>query len=195
MRIKKSLCASQKAGGQTVNTGGSLGSSIMVTAISHSPASDAHSIAEYLICFGRDHGDPLTNLKLQKLLYYAQGLFLAKHHRILYREPLQAWVRGPVVYEVWRTYNHHKWQPILAPVREPILHADVSESIQTLIHDYWDYSAYQLERMTHAESPWLNAREGSASDTPSSAQISVSDIYEFFSALGYGREAKAQKPI
>ncbi len=163
-----------------------------MAAINRRPASSAKSVGGYLVWFGQRHGDPLTNLKLQKLLYYAQGIFLVEHNRLLFEEPLQAWVRGPVVYEVWKAYNHHKWEPISDPIDKPRLSDEVLSSLNTLIERYWEFSAYKLERMTHEESPWLNARKGVSSDTPSSATIKIADIYEHFVALRNGREKTAQ---
>ena len=96
----------------------------MPVTIRHQPIVDATSIGDYLVCFGRDVGDPLTNLKLQKLLYYAQGWFLAKNRRTLFGEPLRAWVRGPVVYEVWAKFRNYRWKPISGKLVKPALPGD-----------------------------------------------------------------------
>lgn len=51
-----------------------------------------------------DAGDVLSNLKLQKLVYYAQGFALALLERPLFSEPLVAWQMGPVCPPLFRTY-------------------------------------------------------------------------------------------
>jgi len=150
-----------------------------------SGATNASVIADYLIWFGQRHGDPLTNLKLQKLLYYAQGMYLAKNHRPLFRDPLQAWIRGPVVYKIWQKYNSYKWQPITKSVEQPKVSHFVLGAVQDVVDNYWHCSAFLLEQMTHSESPWINARGGAPADTPSSSEISLGDMYEFFSAELY----------
>ena len=50
-------------------------------------------------------GDLLTNLKLQKMLYYEQGFHLAYFNEPLFEEPIEAWQYGPVVPVV---YNYYK---------------------------------------------------------------------------------------
>ena len=46
----------------------------MMPHIDMKPVTTAHAVANYLVHFGQTHGDTITNLKLQKLLYYAQGI-------------------------------------------------------------------------------------------------------------------------
>jgi uncharacterized phage-associated protein len=144
----------------------------MPASLGRRSATAALSVGDYLVCFGRDVGDPLTNLKLQKLLYYAQGWFLAKHNRPLFSESIQAWVRGPVVYPVWFKFREHRWEPIAsARILKPTLSAPVEGHLAEVIEDYWDYSAYTLENMTHQEAPWLKARRGTEKDTRSSTTL------------------------
>lgn len=52
-----------------------------------------------------DAGDTMSNLKLQKLLYYAQGVTLALTEKPLFSDPLEAWLQGPVVPSVFRKYK------------------------------------------------------------------------------------------
>ena len=157
--------------------------------VKHSPVVDAIDVGDYLVCFGRDVGDPLTNLKLQKLLYYAQGWFIAQNKRVLFGQTLRAWVRGPVVYEVWNKYRSYRWRPIAGNIRKPRLPPESEAHLAFVINQYWNYSAYQLEKMTHEESPWINARRGISKDTPSSAPISIMDMHDHFSKLAHGRKA------
>lgn len=51
--------------------------------------------------------DDITNLKLQKLLYYAQGYSLALLGRP-FDDPICAWDHGPAVETAWRSYNQHR---------------------------------------------------------------------------------------
>jgi uncharacterized phage-associated protein len=47
----------------------------------------------------------MTNMKLQKLLYYAQGQYLAEHEEPLFDEDIEAWSHGPVVPSVYRAFK------------------------------------------------------------------------------------------
>jgi uncharacterized phage-associated protein len=55
------------------------------------------SIARTMIVLAQGMGFSLTALSLQKLIYFAHGLMLAKHGRPLVRETFQAWKYGPVL--------------------------------------------------------------------------------------------------
>jgi uncharacterized phage-associated protein len=149
----------------------------------------AQKAAEYLIWLSQEHGDPLTNLKLQKLLYYAQGWFLALHGKRLFRDPLQAWLRGPVVYGVWKDYSDYRWNPITRRAQMPNLSRLAAEHLDEIMQEYGDFSAYTLERMTHREPPWLRAREGYSDEEPSNEVISVEDMMAYFSKLADGARA------
>lgn len=56
-----------------------------------------NSVSDYLLVENRERGENLTNLKLQKLLYYAQAWHLALRNAPLFDEDFQAWVHGPVL--------------------------------------------------------------------------------------------------
>lgn len=148
--------------------------------------STAEKIGDYLVAFSQQHGDPISNLKLQKLLYYAEGWYLAIYDRSLFSEPLQAWIRGPVVYSVWRRFNAYKWKPITKKVPTPRVSAQVEAHIEELMSVYGDFAAFTLERMTHDEPPWINARNGIDAAMPSNAVISRSDMKSYFKNLASG---------
>ena len=59
-----------------------------------------------------EHGDTISNLKLQKLLYYVQGFHLASFGRALFEEDMIAWTYGPVVPEVYDAYKKYRHRDI-----------------------------------------------------------------------------------
>jgi uncharacterized phage-associated protein len=146
-------------------------------------ATSAQNVAHYLVSVSQRYGDPITNLKLQKLLYYAQGWYLVLYGRRLFREQIQAWLRGPVVYEVWKEFSGYQWRPIRRRVSEPPLSGSSRDFLDSVYSAYQGYSAYHLEKMTHSESPWLIARRGLGNKEPSNAVIAVKDIEAHFSKL------------
>lgn len=147
------------------------------------PATTARKVADYLVWFSQEHGDPITNLKLQKLLYYAQGWYLALYRRPLFREPIQAWIRGPVVYDVWKAYSDYTYKPISRRVERPALSAQVTGHLREIMEVYGEFSAFALERMTHEEPPWINARDGLEAHARSTRPISREDMQSYFSQL------------
>ena len=141
---------------------------------------NANEVADYLLHFSSGCGDSLTNLKLQKLLYYAQGWHLALIDEPLFDEPIQAWVHGPAVRAVYNRFKGYGNNSIPCPSVEPALPDEVKAHLKDVLNAYGHLSAWQLERLTHEEEPWVNARAGLPDDQPSQAEISVDDMKRFF---------------
>ncbi len=64
----------------------------------------AKDIAELVINWYNDRNLPITNLRLQKLLYFLQGEFLKERNARLIREDFYAWQLGPVIPSVYSEY-------------------------------------------------------------------------------------------
>lgn len=68
-------------------------------------------ISRYIINKSIEMGNPINNLKLQKLLYYTQAEFLVRKGEPAFKEEIVAWKYGPVVveaYEEFKTYSSGK---------------------------------------------------------------------------------------
>ncbi|KYC64499.1 MULTISPECIES: Panacea domain-containing protein [Heyndrickxia] len=146
-------------------------------------------IANYFIALSNETGNLITNLKLQKLMYYVQSWHLA-----IYKEPwfdgqFQAWVHGPVLPELYKEYRDFKWHPI---VRDDLdfnyiknfeakIGEDKTEFLKEICDEYFGMEAYELERLTHSESPWQLARRGIPEDEPSQNYILNEWMQEFYS--------------
>ncbi|HXA50670.1 MAG TPA: type II toxin-antitoxin system antitoxin SocA domain-containing protein [Candidatus Acidoferrum sp.] len=143
----------------------------------------ASTISDYLIAFSHEHGDPLSNLKLQKLLYYAQAWHLAIFDQPLFGEPIEAWVHGPVVVAEYHRFKGWAWQPIQDDPKLPKLDEAVEQHLNEVMEVYGGMTAYQLEQLTHSEAPWVTARNGIPEDEPSNAVISNELMKEFYRAL------------
>jgi uncharacterized phage-associated protein len=141
--------------------------------------SNAEYVAECLISFSHTKQNPISNLKLQKLLYYAQAWHLALFKQPLFEEEIEAWVHGPVVPQIFRRYRDCKWNPITNGGAIP------SPSLSTHLDEVWrvygNLSAFDLERLTHSEDPWRIARDGLPSDASSNAIIEKSSMQEYYS--------------
>ena len=107
-----------------------------------------------------DSGDVITNLKAQKLLYYAQGISLAKTGKALFDDDFVAWQHGPVVPALYRTLKQFGSSQIELPDDLDLDKFD-DEQMDILISvykTYGQYSAWKLRDMTHQEEPWKNTR-------------------------------------
>ena len=72
----------------------------------------ATDIANFLVYLMSDSCDDLTNLKLNKILYYAQGHYLKNYGKPLFEDAIEAWQHGPVVHSVYHSYKCFNNQPI-----------------------------------------------------------------------------------
>jgi len=141
-----------------------------------------HDLASYFLCRAAETGELLTNLKLQKLVYYAQAWHLAVTGKPLFKEDFQAWVHGPVCPDLYHEYRYCRWQPIVLTSlpEEPTFAPESEEVLNQVVDLYLGESAYTLQRMTHSEDPWVNARKGLASDSPSNRIISQKSMKEYY---------------
>ena len=105
-----------------------------------------------------EEGNDLTNLKLQKLLYFAQGTHLARTGQLLFEEDIQAWPLGPVVPAVYEKYSAYAAKVIQEDTSNFTRSVFTPEESNTLLDVcYWgfEYTANTLVSMTHLEdSPW-----------------------------------------
>ena len=99
----------------------------------------------------------ITNLKLQKLLYFVQVFYLVKKDKPLFVENIQAWQYGPVVYEVYQQYKKFQSNSIVKTKDTSTL----SDADKKFIEHIWDsfgkYSTTKLIGITHAHTPWQEA--------------------------------------
>src|SRR5262245_37160312 len=108
-----------------------------------------------------DEPEPITHLRLQKLLYYAQGWALAFRGQPLFSGRLEAWQHGPVSPEPYQYFRRFGNQPIpwdsFAEEQSEIPDED-GALIDSVWQSYKAHSATKLRQMTHQETPWLEAR-------------------------------------
>lgn len=129
---------------------------------------DIHDLCDYVIAKVNEGEESLTNLKLQKLLYYCQAWHLAIHDTELVQEDFQAWIHGPVNREIFDRFVSTKslYSDItLADIRPEFnegehLRQEDMDHVDFVLDVYAKFSGAQLERATHSEEPWIKAREG-----------------------------------
>lgn len=120
-------------------------------------------IADYLLAKADDDaGDLISNLKLQKLLYYSQGFHLALTDQPLFSEPIVSWTHGPVVTSIYHEFKDCGQGGIPRPSEVPVFDEDTAELLDEVYKVYGQYSAWKLRNLTHDEPPWKEARSGEA---------------------------------
>ncbi len=119
-----------------------------------------HQVADYFLSLSDpETGDLISNLKLQKLVYYAQGFHLAVFDEPLFGERIEAWTHGPVVPDLYHTYKQHAAGFIPPPdsIDTSCFSDDQKELLDEVNEVYGQFSAWKLRNMTHEESPWIEA--------------------------------------
>ncbi|MBC7625187.1 MAG: SocA family protein [Aeromicrobium sp.] len=143
----------------------------------------AIDVARYIVAFFQEAGDPVSNLKLQKLLYYVQGWSLALDGKPAFPDRLEAWVHGPVQPSVYGTFKSYRWNPIVEAQSPVTLPDDLKSTVSSVLETYGADSGYELELRTHQEPPWLTARGGLAPDEESKSEITHDSMAQFFKSL------------
>jgi uncharacterized phage-associated protein len=146
---------------------------------------DSLNVARYFIIRAYEDGieAEMTNMKVQKLLYYAQSLHLALYNEPLFAEEIQAWRYGPVCPPAYKFYSEFEAKQLPIPDKESLL--QLPREKKELLEEIWEYfggyHAYKLSDMTHLEFPWKKARKGLPPQASSTEPIQLNDMKE----LGY----------
>lgn len=133
------------------------------------------TVAEYIIKRCNTQNKSISNLKLQKILYFVQAEFLVVKGERCFGAKIEAWDFGPVVPEV---YHHYKIYgsatiPYSGPFYSPFTNRD-QELLDGIIDECAEYSAATLVRITHNQSPWIDAYSSY------SKEITPDSIREYF---------------
>ncbi len=142
--------------------------------------------------------EEVTPLMLQKLLYFIQGIYSALYGKPVFVEDCRAWMHGPVYPEVYELFRDFKYNPIddarfaLLEGTEDALTDDEKRVIDLVVNTFGMYGGKVLEKITHNETPWMEARRGYGDSIPSSELLSKERIMKYYIAVnqkyGIGRE-------
>jgi uncharacterized phage-associated protein len=120
---------------------------------------DAKQISSYVISLTQNNPEEnLTNLKLQKILYYLQGYYLALYNESLFDDEIESWRYGPVISDVYHTYKGYGNNSIIIPeidLKFDFILENQKKFINKVYYYYRQFSAIKLMELTHNEKPWL----------------------------------------
>lgn len=135
-------------------------------------AMKAAELAKYIITKCTQDGYPVSNLQLQKILYYIQVAFLQELHCLCFDDPIEAWQFGPVIREVYYIYCYFGSIPIEREYECIALDTTAKAIIDRIIEEKRDLPPWALVTATHEPGKaWSRAyKKGSYS------RISVKDM-------------------
>lgn len=121
----------------------------------------AEDVAAYIINKQVDDGYPISNLKLQKILYFVQAEFLVSKDEPCFDDVIEAWDFGPVVESVYKEYAVHGGNLIFSPSESTsgyhIKHND-RELIDGILEKVKKCSASYLAGIIFHQTPWIKGR-------------------------------------
>lgn len=117
----------------------------------------------------------ITNLKLQKLLYYVQAISLLVFNKSAFSEKILAWSYGPVVKEVYQKYKSNQANEIVLTGNVKEISSGLYKIIYEVVDNYGVIEANKLIDFTHEEEPWIK--------TNLNEEIDINLIKQYFEKI------------
>lgn len=151
------------------------------------------SVEKFFIIKGQEFNEEdeddlrVSPLKLQKLMYFAQGWTHAFTGHDLFEDNFQAWQHGPVIPDLYRRYKSYGSKRIDKDLGVSIHDLGLTSDQLSILHWIWDkYSKFEakfLEDLTHMEYPWRKTRADLPDDASCDWIIKKDDIHDFFDSM------------
>lgn len=103
------------------------------------------------------YGEQISEMKLQKLLYFTQRESFIQNNRPLFDAVFYAWKYGPVLKEVRTAYQQGTLGAI---VLSPEVTCRIAPVADYVFSSLGNNDAWSLSRLSHGEFSWKNARGG-----------------------------------
>lgn len=117
---------------------------------------DVLTITDYVIAYYKNADSVVSNLKLQKILYFLQAAFLIEMDKPLFDSDIEAWSFGPVVPSVYNKFKIFGGASIPdINIEMPVILEKDSEIIDGLLDRVKDLSSTILTQITLHQTPWI----------------------------------------
>lgn len=170
---------------------------------------DPRAIANLMLDKADERGVKISNLALQKLLYFAHGIYLTKLKCPLVSGYFEAWQYGPVHPAVYRAFKTSGSEPITtrAVAKDPLTgrtrdlpkpsDREVHDLASAVIISYGHLSPGRLVDLSHAkDSPWSFVVDKARTDVAFGMRIPDDVILERFRhhKVSVGANPRAGEP-
>lgn len=152
-------------------------------------------VSRYIINYSNAKDYGISNLKLQKILYFVQAYFLIQTGFPCFKEKIEAWDFGPVIPVAYRAfkgfastdiptinsyiaYDKHKiWETERIEFNEGCIDNKDKVLIDKVVDKFSEYSATDLVKLTQHQKPWIDAINSER------AEITKESILEYFNSI------------
>lgn len=150
-------------------------------------------VSRHIINYSNKKEYGVSNLKLQKLLYFTQAYFLLTKKETCFYERIEAWDLGPVVPVAYREYKQfgsgniptityvierdydNIWNSKVIPFKDVIVSEEDKRLTNAVVDKFSEYSAADLVRLTHRQKPWIDAYVPKRNN-----EITIDSIEDYF---------------
>lgn len=117
---------------------------------------EAMDFAKFIINYCTNNGIAISDLKLQKILYYIQLAFISHLYRDAFVDEIEAWPYGPVIRKVYNAYSSYGSTKICLEYENTNIFDEEEEKIiYSVLYQCLSKTAWQLVEMSHATGgPW-----------------------------------------
>jgi len=158
----------------------------------------ATQVAEWIVRHSAEDLDaPVDPMSLEKLVYYAQCVYLALNRKPLFNDEIRAWRFGPVVRTVYDRYASFDANPIVLEKSDwPNFEDSIEQHLEEIVSFFGAYTGLKLSSATHEEGPWIKARKGLGRRDNSDVLMPVPELRQYYCALIYdGEEALSKQEL
>ena len=145
---------------------------------------DARAVANEVLRLAHSEYNQITNLRVQKLLYFSHGFMLGTHKDPLFFQPIIAWKHGPVVLDVYHALRPNGAHPIKDQIQMPGLELVGDNSRAAIRYTYellGSFSTSRLVAISHeVNGPWYKIWNNAMGENP---VIPNKLIQEYFSSM------------
>ena len=130
------------------------------------------SVARYIFeRYQQESGEVIDEMKLHKLLYFAQRESLAITNEPMFEGEFEGWKYGPVCRELRAVYT------VDGIVDAPLDITGSSKYIaNNVISQYGGLATWKLSKLSHQETSWINSRRGLHADEVGRVKLTLEDI-------------------
>ena len=145
----------------------------------------ADAVADhFLVKIDTTSGDLISNLKMQKLCYLAQGWSLALLGRPLFDDVIEAWGQGPAIPPLFRRFKACGLGALdvykLRTNPDKKLNAEELELLDWVWGKYGRYSGGELRDLTCGQAPWKKAYGDTEPPFRSEEEVTQASMRAYF---------------